>query len=178
MGLCSGVTTETRQWISTKQTKQFIAVVFRSKHTVYTPLSLHGNTVQSVRSTRSLGGVYNRWFQMLHWHHLPCQKGTPTYTPPVIDEESKRIPSLLLSTMDSVISDTFHPCRNCSSLVPFQQSSTHPSHGLSLPPLDSDYAAYSARLKQTNKKKDHQFCLPLNWCTITHTPIKWPLDLI
>lgn len=40
--------------LNVNQTKE-ITVVFRRKHTVFSPLSLHGNTVQSARSTRSLG---------------------------------------------------------------------------------------------------------------------------
>lgn len=40
--------------LNVNRTKE-ITVVFRRKHTVFTPLHLHGNTMQPARSTSSLG---------------------------------------------------------------------------------------------------------------------------
>lgn len=70
-----------------------ITVVFKRKHTCLRFTQPPWQHSEVSEKHQVPGGAYDRWSQMLHWHHLPCQKGIPTYTPPVTDEESKHAAS-------------------------------------------------------------------------------------
>lgn len=78
--------------LTVNQAKE-ITVVFRRKHTCLCSTRPPWQRSEVSEKHQVPGAGYDRWSQMLHWHHLPCQKSLPTYTPPVTDEESKHAPS-------------------------------------------------------------------------------------
>lgn len=75
--------------LNVSKTKEIAVFFWRSMRS---SLSRHGNMVQSVRSTKSLGYIW----QMISDGPLtppPLSKGHTMYTPPMTDEESKHAPS-------------------------------------------------------------------------------------
>lgn len=148
--------------LNVNRTKE-ITVVFRRKHTVFTPLNRHGNTVQPARSTSSLGARMT--------DDLRCSTDTTS----LVKRASQRTPFLWQmkrANMPPPVLMTFTQRRQtASSQTPpvhsgaapvSMQSSVHPSHGLGVLLLDNDSAAYRARPELEKTVKTSQLCLPLN----------------